>query len=96
MKKDFIIPVTVSAFTKEEAQANVDLLLQMGAFFKDYNINNLSGSFITRFVVAKLSKMAYKPTSIVDDIALKSASNSNFIPSNILRRKRQAFQPKTN
>lgn len=57
MKKEFIIPVTVTAYTKEEAQANVDLLLQMGAFLKDFNLNNLAGSFITRLVVAKISEM---------------------------------------
>lgn len=63
MKKQFIIPVRVTAYTKEEAQANVDLLLQMGAFLKDFNLNNLAGSFITRYLVAKVSEMvcASKP-----------------------------------
>ena len=30
----------------EDAQAKVELLLQMGAFCKDFNVNNLAGSFI--------------------------------------------------
>lgn len=65
MKKQFIIPVNVMAYTKEEAQANVDLLLQKGAFLKDFNLNNLAGSFLTRFVVAKISEMTHATKSKV-------------------------------
>lgn len=56
MKREFTIPVTVTAYTKEEAQAQLDLLLQMGAFLKDFNVQNLAGSFISHFMLAKLSQ----------------------------------------
>ena len=56
MKREFTIPVTVTAHTKEEAQAQLDLLLQMGAFLKDFNVQNLAGSFISHFMLAKLSQ----------------------------------------
>lgn len=56
MKRQFTIPVTVTAYTKEEAQAQLDLLLQMGAFLKDFNVQNLAGSFISHFMLAKLSR----------------------------------------
>lgn len=59
MKKQFTIPVTVTAYTKEEAQANVDLLLQMGAFLKDFNLTNLAGSFINHFLAAKLGEITH-------------------------------------
>ncbi|RYF87198.1 MAG: hypothetical protein EON98_01270 [Chitinophagaceae bacterium] len=56
MKKEFTIPVTVTAYTKEEAQAQLDLLLQMGAFLKDFNVQNLAGSFISHFMLSKLNQ----------------------------------------
>lgn len=56
MKREFTIPVTVTAYTKEEAQAQLDLLLQMGAFLKDFNVQNLAGSFISHFMLSKLSQ----------------------------------------
>lgn len=56
MKRKFTIPVTVTAYTKEEAQSQLDLLLQMGAFLKDFNVQNLAGSFISHFMLAKLSQ----------------------------------------
>jgi len=59
MKKQFTIPVTVTAYTKEEAQANVDLLLQIGAFLKDFNLSNLAGSLVNRFLAAKLGEMTH-------------------------------------
>jgi hypothetical protein len=56
MKKPFTVPVTVTAYTYEEAQSQVNLLLQMGAFLKDFNVQNLAGSFITHFMLSKLSQ----------------------------------------
>jgi hypothetical protein len=56
MKREFTIPVTVTAYTKEEAQAQLDLLLQMGAFVKDFNVQNLAGSFLSHFMLSKLSQ----------------------------------------
>ncbi|RYZ27116.1 MAG: hypothetical protein EOO10_13685 [Chitinophagaceae bacterium] len=56
MKKAFTIPVTTTAYTYEEAQSQINLLLQMGAFLKDFNMQNLAGSFAQHFLLAKLSE----------------------------------------
>lgn len=91
MKKQFTIPVNVMAYTKEEAQANVDLLLQMGAFLKDFNLNNLAGSFITRFVVAKISEM---PHAAKPGVASKpKPSNSQLLPEHFFRTAQKDYVP---
>jgi hypothetical protein len=56
MKRSFTISVTTTAYTYEEAQSQVNLLLQMGAFLKDFNMQNLASSFAQHFLLAKLSE----------------------------------------
>lgn len=57
MKKEFTIPVTTSAYTYEEAHSQVHLLLQIGAFLKDFNASKLAGSFLSHFLLAKVSQL---------------------------------------
>ena len=64
MKKEFTIPVTVSAYTKEEAESKVELLLQMGAFFKDFNVENLAGSLVQHFVLAKVNQLTQRKVDL--------------------------------
>lgn len=60
MKRPFHVTIDVMAYSEEDAQAKVELLLQMGAFCKDFNINNLAGSFIKSFIVSKFGELAEK------------------------------------
>lgn len=60
MKKKFTIPVTVLAFSHQEAEAKIALLLQGGAFIKDFNVPNLVAALIRHFVWAKIGEAAGK------------------------------------
>lgn len=60
MKKEFIIPVTVKAFSRQEAEAKITLLLQGGSFVKDFNVPDLAGAILNHFVWAKLGETANK------------------------------------
>ena len=95
MKREFIIPVTVSAYTKEEAESQVNLLLQMGAFLKDFNVQNLAGSFAEHFLLSKFSQFAQ---GMVDLSACfrSLAAEPKAIPNGILKRKRKQFMHEHN
>lgn len=60
MKKPFTVSVKVEAYSQAEAQAKVDLLLQMGAFLKDFNLNKLVGSIANHFLISKVTEIAEK------------------------------------
>lgn len=60
MKKQFTVPVTVDAYSQEDTQAKVDLLLGLGAFMKDFNVNNLAGSFLNHFIISKVAEITEK------------------------------------
>lgn len=60
MKRDFTIPITVKAYSQQEAEAKINLLLQGSAFVKDFNVPNLAGAIINHFVWAKLGETANK------------------------------------
>lgn len=94
MKKEFTIPVTVTAYTKEEAQAQLDLLLQMGAFLKDFNMQNLASSFISHFMLSKLSK--YTQGKMDLSSCYTSQSNLRKLPPDnpFVKRCRQESTPK--
>ncbi|WP_132051849.1 hypothetical protein [Pseudocnuella soli] len=58
MKKQFTVSVKVAAYSQADAQAKVDLLLQMGAFIKDFNVNNLAGSLLTSLLTSTVAKVS--------------------------------------
>jgi hypothetical protein len=58
MKKQFTVSVKVEAYSQADAQAKVDLLLQMGAFMKDFNVNNLAGSLLTSLLTSTVAKVS--------------------------------------
>ena len=60
MKQDFTIPITVKAYSRREAEAKINLLLQGSAFVKDFDVPNLAGAIISHFVWAKLGETATK------------------------------------
>ena len=60
MKRPFKVTIDVVAYSQEDAQAKVDLLLQLGAFIKDFNINNLAGSIVKSFVISKVEEFTEK------------------------------------
>ncbi|GAA4746375.1 hypothetical protein [Flavisolibacter ginsenosidimutans] len=60
MKQDFTIPITVKAYSRKEAEAKINVLLQGSAFIKDFNVPDLAGAIITHFVWAKLGETANK------------------------------------
>lgn len=63
MKQDFTVPITVKAYSQQEAEAKINLLLQGSAFVKDFNIPNIAGAIISHFVWAKLGETANKMLS---------------------------------
>ena len=94
MKKEFTIPVTVTAYTKEEAQAQLDLLLQMGAFLKDFNVQNLAGSFLSHFMLAKLSQYTQGNMDL-SGCYRSSFTSPNPLPANSFAKKyKQESTPK--
>ena len=60
MKKEFVIPVTVKAFSRQEGEAKINLLLQGGSFIQDFNVADLAGAVLNHFVWAKLGETANK------------------------------------
>ena len=60
MKKPFTVTLNVMAYSQQDAQSKVDLLVQMGAFIKDFNLNNLAGSIIKSFIVSKVGELVEK------------------------------------
>lgn len=60
MKRPFKVTIDVIAYSQEDAQAKVELLLQMGAFCKDFNVNNLVGSFIKSILISKFEEIGEK------------------------------------
>ena len=60
MKQDFTVPITVKAYSRQEAEAKVNLLLQGSAFVKDFNVSNLAGAIIGHFLWANLGETANK------------------------------------
>jgi hypothetical protein len=89
MKREFIIPVTVSAFTKEEAQSQVNLLIQMGAFLKDFNVQNLAGSLAEHFLLSKFSQFTQGRVDL--SACFRSRAEPKAIPNSVLKRKRKQF-----
>ena len=90
MKKEFIIPVTVSAYTKEEAQSQVNLLLQIGAFLKDFNVQNLAGSLAEHFLLSKVSQFT-QGTVDLSACFRSRVAESKAIPNSVLKRKRKQY-----
>lgn len=60
MKKQFTVPVSVEAYSQADAQAKMDLLLQFGAFIKDFNLNSLAGTFVSSFLTSKVAELTEK------------------------------------
>jgi hypothetical protein len=60
MKKPFKVTINVLAYSQDDAQAKVDLLLQMGAFIKDFNVTDLASSIIKSFVISKVGELTEK------------------------------------
>ena len=58
MKKQFTVSVNVEAYSQADAQAKVDLLLQMGAFMKDFNVNELAGSVLKSLLTSTVDKVS--------------------------------------
>lgn len=58
MKKQFTVSVNVEAYSQADAQAKVDLLLQMGAFMKDFNVNELAGSVLKSLLTSTVAKVS--------------------------------------
>ena len=90
MKREFTIQVTVTAYTKEEAQSQINVLLQMGAFLKDFNVKSLAGSFTEHFLLSKLSQ--YTRGTVDLSACLRSTVDEpKAIPNSVLKRKRRQY-----
>lgn len=76
MKKQFTVPVTVDAYSQEDAQAKVDLLLGLGAFMKDFNVNNLAGSFLNHFIISKVAEITEKKRQELNQSTEKQSKNA--------------------
>lgn len=58
MKKMYSIPVDVEAYSQAEAQAKVDLMIQITGFGKDFNVKNLAGSIFQSVVLSAIGEIA--------------------------------------
>ena len=90
MKREFTIPVTVTAYTKEEAQSQINLLLQMGAFLKNFNVQSLAGSFAEHFLLSKLSQFTQGQVDLSACLRSTDAEGKE-IPNRLLKRKRRQY-----
>ena len=82
MKRPFKVTIDVMAYSQEDAQAKVELLLQMGAFCKDFNVNNLAGSIIKSFLISKCEEIGekIKLESIAEKMKTTSTATIAFYP----------------
>lgn len=55
--KNFTLPVTIEAYTEEEAKAKLELLLSLGSFFVNIDIEDLAGKFMYATLLGVLGKM---------------------------------------
>jgi len=90
LKREFTIPVTVTAHTKEEAESRINVLLQMGAFLKDFNVKSLTGSLAEHFVLSKLSQYT-RGTVDLSALLRSSVVEPKAIPNSLLKRKRRQY-----
>lgn len=90
MKREFTIPVTVTAHTKEEAESQINVLLQMGAFLKDFNVKNLAGSFAEHFLLSKLSQFT-EGTVDLSACFRSIEAEPKALPNSVLKRKRRQY-----
>lgn len=90
MKREFTVPITVFAYTKEEAQARVNVLLQTGAFFNDFNVRNLADSFVEHFLISKLSQFTKGTVDLSRCYHLQTVEPKP-LPDKVLKRKRRQY-----
>ncbi len=90
MKREFTIPVTVTAYTKEEAESQINVLLQMGAFLKDFNVKSLAGSFAEHFLLSKLSQYT-RGTVDLSACFRSPVAEPKPIPDSLLKRRRRQY-----
>lgn len=90
MKREFTIPVTVTAYTKEEAESQINVLLQMGAFLKDFNVKSLAGSFAEHFVLSKLSQFTQGAVDL-SSLLRSTVVEPKALPNHVLKRKRRQY-----
>jgi len=57
-KKTFPVTFHIEAYSPEDAQAKGELLLQMGAFCKDFNLNQLADSFLKSVITSSVAKLS--------------------------------------
>jgi len=76
MKKQFTVPVTVDAYSQADAQAKVDLLLGLGAFMKDFNVNHLAGSFLNHFIISKVAEITEKKRQDLNQSTEKQSNSA--------------------
>lgn len=57
-KKTYPFTFHIEAYSPEDAQAKGELLLQMGAFLKDFNVGNLAGSLLKSCLTTTAFKIA--------------------------------------
>jgi hypothetical protein len=62
MKKMYSIPIEVEAYSQADAQAKVDLMIQITGFGKDFNVKNLAGSIIQSVVFSAIGEVAERIT----------------------------------
>jgi len=60
MKKLFRVPIDVEAYSQDHAQAKANFLIEMAAFFKDFDFFNLGGSLLKIFVIIKAEEYREK------------------------------------
>jgi hypothetical protein len=60
MKKQFKVAIDVEAYSQADAKAKVGVLMQMAAFVKEFDVNNLAGSVIKSFLISKFEEIGEK------------------------------------
>jgi len=58
--ENYPVVIDVQANTAAEARAKIDLLIQMGTFFSDFNLSNLADAFVKFQLLSCAGRMVAK------------------------------------
>lgn len=79
-KKTYPVTLHIEAYSQADAQAKAELLLQMGAFCKSFNINHLADSFLKSVITSSVAKLSGELPEVKQKEARKEEQPKVFAP----------------
>ena len=79
-KKTYPVILHIEAYSQADAQAKAELLLQLGAFCKNFNINHLADSFLKSVITSSVAKLSVELGEVNQKEARKEEQPKVFAP----------------